>query len=425
MAISSAVVLNDFCHVQGGASRVAVDEAVALQACGLDVTFIGAVGPVCDELRDAGVRTVCLNQPELAEASSRPAVLAQTLWNQAAYRAARGAMKTLAPQRTVVHLHGYTKALTTAPALAARRAGFPTVCTLHDFFAACPNGAFYDYRKQQPCRLQAMSLSCAATACDKRHALHKVYRVARGLAQRHVARFPASVRDYIALSQRSAGILRSYLPADARLYPLANIIDVPRGPPIDVAANESLLVVGRLDAEKGVELAAEAAQRAGLPIVFVGDGPCRSAVEARGARVTGWLTAAEVQREIAKARCLVFSSLWYETYGLVVGEAAARGVPSIVSDIAAPAERIVDGEDGWVFCSPDIGDLIRCMTLTRDDATVAAAGAAAYRRHWAQPPTRREHAAALLEIYEAVAARRFAAPVVNGSQSVPAATVQG
>ena len=31
MAVRSVVVLNDFCHVQGGASRVAIDEAVALQ----------------------------------------------------------------------------------------------------------------------------------------------------------------------------------------------------------------------------------------------------------------------------------------------------------------------------------------------------------------------------------------------------------
>ena len=44
MSVRSVVVLNDFCHVQGGASRVAIDEAVALRSAGLDVSFIGAVG---------------------------------------------------------------------------------------------------------------------------------------------------------------------------------------------------------------------------------------------------------------------------------------------------------------------------------------------------------------------------------------------
>ena len=405
MPVESIVILNDFCHVQGGASRVAVDEAVALHQLGMDVTFVGASGPVCADLRDGGVRTLCLDQPELADARRHPTVLAQTLWNNPAYRTVVDLLSRHDPGRTMVHLHGYTKALTATPALAARRGGFPAVCTLHDFFAACPNGAFYDYRRQEPCKLRAMSASCALTNCDKRHPAHKAYRVLRGVAQRHVARFPRSVRDYITLSLRSAALLRPYLPKDARFHPLGNIIDVPHQPPVNVARNMALMVVGRLDAEKGVVLAAQAAQRARVPIVFVGDGPCRPAVESTGARVTGWLSADGVQRELNAARCLVFSSLWYETYGLVVAEAAARGVPAIVSDIAAPAERISDGADGWVFRSGDLADLVRCMRLTHDDAAVAAAGAEAYRRHWKRPPTRQGHAAALVAIYEIVADR--------------------
>ena len=51
--LDMVIVLNDFCHVQGGASQVAIDEAVALAASGIDVTFLGAVGPVSDALQDA------------------------------------------------------------------------------------------------------------------------------------------------------------------------------------------------------------------------------------------------------------------------------------------------------------------------------------------------------------------------------------
>src|SRR5579859_1407550 len=40
----TVVVLNDFCHVQGGASKVAIDEAVGLANQGVDVIFVGAVG---------------------------------------------------------------------------------------------------------------------------------------------------------------------------------------------------------------------------------------------------------------------------------------------------------------------------------------------------------------------------------------------
>src|SRR5262249_25497922 len=146
-------------------------------------------------------------------------------------------LASLDPRHTVVHLHGYTKALTTTPVVAANSAGFAVVCTLHDFFAACPNGAFFDYRRQDICHRTALSASCMLTNCDKRHPAHKAYRVARGMAQRHIAQFPALVRDYITLSARSAELLRPYLPTNARFHPLSNIIDMTCEQPVDVGAN--------------------------------------------------------------------------------------------------------------------------------------------------------------------------------------------
>jgi glycosyltransferase involved in cell wall biosynthesis len=401
----AAIILNDFCYVQGGASKVAIDEAVALQGAGVDVTFLAAVGAPCEALTDAGVRVLSLGQPELLEVWRHPGAALRSAWNSPAFAAMRSLLARHDPSRTVVHLHGYTKALSTSPALAARLAGIATVCTLHDFFAACPNGAFYDYRRQEPCQRRALSTSCMLTNCDKRHPLHKSYRVVRGVAQRHYARFPDSVRDFIALSYRSAELLLPYLSPGSQLYPLSNIIDVPRRAPVDVANNRALLVLGRLDAEKGVTLAAAAAQQAGVPIVFAGDGPLRAAMQANGATVTGWLDSAGVSQTLGEARCLVFPSRWYETFGLVVEEAAARGVPAIVSDVCAAAERVVDGVTGWVFRSGDVDDLARCMYGAQDDARVAAAGAAAYARFWADPPDAQHHVRGLLAIYDTVLAR--------------------
>jgi len=401
----AALVLNDFCYVQGGASKVAIDEAIALRDAGLDVTFLAAVGEPCEALCDAGVRVISLGQAELLQVWRHPATALRAAWNTAAFAATRSLLARQDPAHTVVHLHGYTKALSTSPMLAARLAGFATLCTLHDFFAACPNGALYDYRREEPCQRRPLSTSCILTNCDKRHPLHKSYRVVRGMVQRHYAHFPDSVRDFIALSQRSVSLLRPYLAPGSQVYPLSNIIDVPRSQPVDVAANSHLVVLGRLDAEKGVTLAATAARCADMPILFAGEGPLRSVVEGRGGTVTGWLDSAGVWQALGQARCLVFPSRWYETFGLVVEEAAARGIPAIVSDISAAAERVEDGVTGWIFRSGDLNDLTRCMRLAQDAAQVAAAGAAAYARFWADPPNRRRHVRGLLSIYDAVLAR--------------------
>jgi glycosyltransferase involved in cell wall biosynthesis len=378
-----------------------------LAQAGVDVTFLGAVAPICEALRHAPLRVVCLNQPQLLDVVRHPSAALRSIYNRAAGAAMRELLASKDPRACVIHLHGYTKALTALPPLVARRAGFRTICTLHDFFAACPNGAFYDYYKQQPCTLIALSPGCMAAGCDKRHRLHKAYRVARGLAQRHVARFPTCVRDYITLSRRSAELLQPYLPNDAAFYPLDNIIDVPHDPPVGTAGNDSVLVLGRLDAEKGVVLAAEAARQAGWRIVFAGEGPERQALERTGAIITGWIGKEQVWQSLAQARCLIFPSRWYETFGLVVSEAASRGVPAIVSDVSAAAERVIDSVTGWIFRSGDFDDLVRCLNLLRDDAAVGRVGNAAYHKFWSSPPDRRRHTAELLSIYAKVLAREL------------------
>lgn len=396
----TVVVLNDFCHVQGGASKVAIDEAIGLANSGIDVVFVGAVGPICDELRAAPLRVECLDQPQLLDVGKNPGVMLQGLWNHKAAVRVREILRQLAPARTIVHLHGYTKALTTSPVRAARALGFPVVCTLHDFFAACPNGAFFDYGKATPCPRRALSLGCVAAHCDKRAYTHKLFRVARGYLQRLLGQFPAAVEHYISLSERSAAILAPYLPKRAHLYPLPNVVGVSEAPPVAAEKNSTILYVGRLDEEKGVRLLARTAADLGLQVTFVGDGPLRQEVEALpGLTVTGWVEPEEVQAHLATARCLVFPSLWYETYGLTVSEAAARGVPAIVSDISAAAERIEQGVTGWRFRSGDAEDLARCLKLAVDDQQIGKAGLAAYRRYWEEAQTPRSHADGLLKIY--------------------------
>ncbi len=397
------IILNDYCHINGGASKVAIDEAAGLAEAGTEVIFIGACGPICPELQNAKLKVICLGQTELINAGKNPLVMLQGLWNFKAAREMRKLLGTLDKQNTIVHLHGYTKALTTSPVRVANSLGFKVVCTLHDFFTACPNGALFDYVKCKPCPKVAMSWDCIKTQCDKRHYFHKIFRVVRTFIQKKFGGLPSDVRDYITLSKQSEALLRPYLPKDAHYHSLENPIDIPPSAPVNVATNRDVVAVGRLDAEKGIEILLEAAKKAGVSLALVGDGPLRGLAESYdNCRVTGWVTPAQVIEELAKARALVFPSLWYETYGLVVSEAAARGVPAIASDISAAAERIEDGKNGWHMRSGDIEDLARCLRLTQDDGIITKAGAAAYSAFWAAPPVRAMHIEKLKIIYNRI-----------------------
>ena len=145
----TVVVLNDYCNVNGGASRVALDEAVALANMGVEVIFVGAVGPIAPELRDAPLRTICLEQDELANAGMRPGVMAQGLWNRNAYKAVAELLRELDASRTVVHLHGYTKALTTSPVRAAGAVGVSPDLHAARFLRGLPEWRFFRLQRSR------------------------------------------------------------------------------------------------------------------------------------------------------------------------------------------------------------------------------------------------------------------------------------
>ncbi len=110
-------------------------------------------------------------------------------------------------------------------------------------------------------------------------------------------------------------------------YPIAPLAPVPRG--------DALLVVARLIPEKGVDTALRFAARLGRPIRVVGDGPERPRLEALArelrldATFCGAVPASAIPWEGAWA--LALFSRGDEGLGLVLLEAAARGIPSFGS----------------------------------------------------------------------------------------------
>jgi glycosyltransferase involved in cell wall biosynthesis len=242
------------------------------------------------------------------------------------------------------------------------------------------------------------------TQCDSRGYPHKVWRVVRQYIQHRWGRIPESIKHFIKVSDFSFNILHPYLPAGAMLYTVPNIIDVTFKPAVRVAENSAYTMVGRLSREKGPICFAEAACRGPFKAVFVGEGDCRGTVQAicSDAEVTGWCSRSQVVARLGQARALVFPSLWYEAQPLAIREAAAMGVPAIVSDRCAGRDDVVNGVTGLWFKGGDVGDLIRQLRRMQNDDAVQKMGQAAYNRYWANPATVDRHVLQLQTIYEAI-----------------------
>jgi glycosyltransferase involved in cell wall biosynthesis len=252
-----------------------------------------------------------------------------------------------------------------------------------------------------------MSAACIRTDCDSRSYAFKLYRVVRQVVQRTLGRMPQGIADFITVSEFSRRVLEPRLPAVRRMYAVDNPVDAVRGPRVAAERNQTFAFVGRLSPEKGGVLLAEAARIAGVRVVFIGDGPDRAEIERVNpdAVVTGWLDRAGVRAQLCEARVAVVPSLWYETLGLVVLEAAALGVPAIVSDGTAPRDLITHGETGLGFERGNAPALATRLRACVDDGLVERMSIAAYDGYWRSPPTMGRHVQRLLATYGEVLAR--------------------
>jgi glycosyltransferase involved in cell wall biosynthesis len=163
-----------------------------------------------------------------------------------------------------------------------------------------------------------------------------------------------------------------------------------------------LLYVGRISKEKDLDVLAEAYRQLreeGLPIqlYLVGDGPYLQTLNQAlpEAIFTGYLRGTELAAAYASADVFVFPSTT-DTFGNVVIEAQASGVPVIVSDTGGPKELVEPDVNGVVTKSHDVEDLARAirdlvknkrkreeMSRQARQAVVDRSWPRAFRRFWA------------------------------------------
>src|SRR6266404_2615506 len=123
-----------------------------------------------------------------------------------------------------------------------------------------------------------------------------------------------------------------------------------------------LLYVGRISREKDLDLLAAAYHRLrdqGLPVQLfvVGHGPYSEAFAKSlpEAIFTGYLTGDELAAAYASADIFVFPSTT-DTFGNVILEAQACGVPVVVSDSGGPKELVENKANGLITKSHDLED---------------------------------------------------------------------
>ena len=129
------------------------------------------------------------------------------------------------------------------------------------------------------------------------------------------------------------------------------------------------LYVGRVSKEKNLPILAEAfkalcATSDKAHLTVVGDGPyadeMKNLLKDYPVTFTGYLSGEPLCRVYASADLFVFPSTT-DTFGNVVLEAQASGLPVIVSDLGGPCENMLDQETGMIVKSDDEPALLAAM----------------------------------------------------------------
>lgn len=155
----------------------------------------------------------------------------------------------------------------------------------------------------------------------------------------------------------------------------------------------NVLYAGRLTSEKGVDLLAESFLRARridprLHLLLAGGGPEEAELRSRlGGHATflGWLEGEELARAYASADLFLFCSRT-DTYGQVLLEAGASGLPAVAIAEGGPAALIEHRHTG-LLCEPDADHLAGAVLQLADSPALRrrlgeAAIAGARARSW-------------------------------------------
>ncbi len=286
-----------------------------------------------------------------------------TVWNRETYAALQDLFRRENPD--VVHCHNTLPLLSPSAYTAANDAGIPVVQTLHNYRLLCPNALFFrDGHVCEDCLGKSIALPGVRHKCYRESTAASALVAGMTALHRFWGTWDKSVTVYLALTDFARRkFIEGGLPAE-KIFIKPNFVEHDAG--IGSGTGDYALYVGRLSPEKGAMTLLEAWKQlpSTMPLVIVGDGPLQTTMAEfialnglTNVSLIGRKTMPEVMELMKGARCLVFPSTLYETFGKSMIEAFACGTPVICSRLGAMQELVEDGVTGFHFTVSNTANL--------------------------------------------------------------------
>lgn len=264
----------------------------------------------------------------------------------------------------IIHLNNFAHQLSPSILDAICRYRIPVAMTMRDYKVVCPS--YRMISNGYPCDQckNGMYFNCTLNRCTKNSYLKSLVNTAEMYLHHNILKCYDKINIYIS---PSIFLLEKVHEMGFRkkVVHVPNCIDVQSIIPCYDYQENTIIYVGRLSHEKGIETLINAVKRLkSVHLKIVGDGPLKASLAGKlqtenisNVSLLGYKTGIDLFNEIRSSAFLVIPSEWYENNPRTVIEAFALGKPVLGARMGGIPELVHDWETGLTYSSGDEQEL--------------------------------------------------------------------
>ncbi len=314
----------------------------------------------------------------------------------------------------IVHLNNFAHQISPSILNVIKDHHIPVVMSMHDYKMVCPSYSML--AASLPCERcrDGRYYQCALNRCTKNSVAKSLINVFEMYLHHRVLHIYDKIDLYISPSRFLKNKVEEMGMKDEVAY-LPNCVDVSGFKPGFEWREKSIVYLGRLSHEKGLETLIDAIKHIDIKLKIIGDGPLKEQLE-RKIRIgaiqnvdfLGYRTGQDLHNEIRNSMFLVIPTICYENNPLTVIEAFALGKPVLGARIGGIPELVRDWETGLCFQSGNVTDLKEKLTLLLEHKSLLEKMGKTARNYVEQHLNSDSYYKQLMNIYDRAAAKSAA-----------------
>jgi len=263
----------------------------------------------------------------------------------------------------IVHLNNFAHQISPSILDVFRKHKISVVMTMHDYKMVCP--AYSMFSNGKPCEKckNGKYYQCFLKKCTKDSYIKSLLNTIEMYFHHKILHIYDTIDVFISPSKFLMNKVRN-MGFKEQIVFLPNFVNIQDFQPSYEWQEESIVYVGRLSYEKGLETLLNAIKKININLKIIGDGPMKESLKFKVKRekinnvvFLEYRTGNELKDEIRNSMAMVLPSECYENNPRSVIESFALGKPVIGARIGGIPELVKDGETGFTFEPGNVNDL--------------------------------------------------------------------